>query len=343
MWPPFLRWCHFLGSFRWDNESIGKSTTCQLHLKVFQWILWGNLPGGPRVLPSFWASEPQVIPSWSMVAYAGVTCRMQRDGWRMGFYGVLALGSWGWAICRNLRKWEGENAKMWGPNPVAVQWLEKWSLRALEVAPGSHLLWWSGFAVPLVKHGHGRVLLPVHVLSIKLLWMFDCCRFLPENMLLEVCVGWLADFFIQISQESFVTIDSLDLLHSLDTQVLCEHGECLCTSWCYGGSGAMAMRHGEGDQKRDEKRDVIYTYTLICMYRYQYQYVYIYIPSRYPIGITRDGRSGIFNWLTVYIDDFAKKIVWHGWGFKILVLPLHVIFINLSLKLLMRYFLNSYP
>ena len=188
MWPPFLRWCHFLVSFRWDNESIGKSTICQLHLKVFQWILWGSLPGGPRVLPSFWASEPQVIPSWSMVAYAGVTCRMQRDGWRMGFYGVLALGSWGWAICRNLRKWEGENTKMWGPNPVAVQWLEKWSLRALEVTPGSHLLWWSGFAVPLVKHGHGRVLLPVHVLSIKWWWMFDCCRFLPENMLLEVCV-----------------------------------------------------------------------------------------------------------------------------------------------------------
>lgn len=42
------------------------------------------------------------------------------------------------------------------------------------------------------------------------------------------------------------TIDYLALLHSLDTQVLCEHGECLCTSWCYGGSGAMAMCHGEG-------------------------------------------------------------------------------------------------
>ena len=145
--------------------------------------------------------------------------------------------------------------------------------------------------------------------SLSWTWHRTCYKYCQS-----VCVGWLADFFIQISQESFVTIDSLDLLHSLDTQVLCEHGECLCTSWCYGGSGAMAMRHGEGDQKRHEKRDVIYTYTLICMYRYQYQYVYIYIPSRYPIGITRDGRSGIFNWLTVYIDDFAKKnrVTWLG-------------------------------
>ena len=120
------------------------------------------------------------------------------------------------------------------------------------------------------------------------------------------------------------TIDSLALLHSLDTQVLCEHGECLCTSWCYGGSGAMAMFHGEGDQKRSEKRCGIYIYT--DMYRYKQTYIYIciiytiyfintciyiYCPSRHPIGI---------------MMILPKNRMTSGWGFRNLVLPLHVIF-----------------
>lgn len=89
-----------------------------------------------------------------MAVYVGVTCRMQRDGWRMGGWADgrmgFSLGSCGGHLQKSQerRSWKFQDVS---PNPVvAIQWL--WSPEALEVTPGSHRLWWSGFAVPLVKN-----------------------------------------------------------------------------------------------------------------------------------------------------------------------------------------------
>ena len=76
-------------------------------------------------------------------------CREMDEGWadgRMGF----SLGSCGGHLQKSQerRSWKFQDVS---PNPVvAIQWL--WSPEALEVTPGSHRLWWSGFAVPLVKN-----------------------------------------------------------------------------------------------------------------------------------------------------------------------------------------------
>lgn len=79
-------------------------------------------------------------------------CRDMDEGWADGRMGGWAL-AW---VPAGGRLQKSQERRSWkfqdvSPNPVvAVQWL--WSPEALEVTPGSHRLWWSGFAVPLVKN-----------------------------------------------------------------------------------------------------------------------------------------------------------------------------------------------